>query len=340
MKAKFKELSKSFFQADDLNTQMGCIDQMYQCYSELSGLTADTGDLILSDPAYLPDGEALSPPLAASCMFDYLRTIKFMRAAFAAAGDLLKKHKKINILYAGCGPFAPLVMPLTSVFTPEQLSITAVDVHPAAIKALQKIIAGISAEKYFAGLIADDVSNFRCDVSRPPHLIICETMQQALMREPQVSNMLHLAPMLADDGIFIPEKLHIEAAVMNSEPESISNIPGKEACEIFLQLIETKRSAFTLDASLISADHPKIEQEGEVRFLKGEEFTLPAGKSERGYLSLLTTVSIYGDILLLPGESVITFPKTLFRVEKDKALKFRLRYLLGRRPRPELLMAD
>lgn len=340
MKTRFTELSKSFFQADDLNTQIGCIDQMYQLYSALSGLNADTVDLIRSDPAYLPDGEALSPPLAASCMFDYLRTVKFMRAVFAAAGDLLKRNEKINILYAGCGPFAPLVMPLTSVFTPQQIAITAVDVHPAAINALKKIVAGIGAEDFFDGFMAKDISTLDKGDVNPPHLIICETMQQALMREPQVANMLHLAPMLAKEGVFIPEQLCLEAAVMTAEPESVTNTPGMEAAATFRQMTESKRLAFKLDAAAINTACPAPEKEGGVRFLRGEAFELPAVKADHGCLSALTTVKVYKNIALLPGESVITFPKTLFRVEKEKALKCRMRYLLGRWPHPEFMQAD
>ena len=62
----------------------------------------------------LPDGEALTPQTAAGCIFDYVRTTKFLRGIKKALDfqvNTLKK-KKVHIMYVGCGPHATLLVTL------------------------------------------------------------------------------------------------------------------------------------------------------------------------------------------------------------------------------------
>src|SRR6185312_9777146 len=53
-------------------------------------------------------GVALSFTGAANCLDDYLRTVRFIKGTYFAIKELKEKFpdEKLNILYAGCGPYA------------------------------------------------------------------------------------------------------------------------------------------------------------------------------------------------------------------------------------------
>ena len=64
----------------------------------------------------LESGLALAPHLAARCVLDVKRTMAFQRGAARAieAARARFPGETIEIVYAGTGPFAPLVRPLLS----------------------------------------------------------------------------------------------------------------------------------------------------------------------------------------------------------------------------------
>src|SRR6185295_13729188 len=98
------------FQQEDEERLKAAATQLYSLCSSVtrtgdSSLHAD--DLI---ETRLSNGNAISPRDAASCLLDYSRTSKFLRGIHAAIVEAQKRFPDttIEILYAGCGPFAPL----------------------------------------------------------------------------------------------------------------------------------------------------------------------------------------------------------------------------------------
>ena len=77
---------------------------------------ADAADIML------PSGKAIAPKWAASCLLDFARTATFLRGTEAALHAALARfpQRPIEMLYAGCGPFAPFALMLVTRFTPTQ----------------------------------------------------------------------------------------------------------------------------------------------------------------------------------------------------------------------------
>ena len=78
-----------------------------------------------------PNGLAVSPTMAAMCADDYMRTIMFLRGLHDAVVERLKRisGRPLRVLYAGCGPYATLAVPLMTLFPAEDVSVSRADSH-------------------------------------------------------------------------------------------------------------------------------------------------------------------------------------------------------------------
>src|SRR5690606_3672370 len=134
-----------------------------------------------------------------------------MKGVYKALISAIKifQDTRINILYAGCGPFAPLILPLLPFFKPEQLSVTLIDINQYSIQTIKEIVAELEYEPYIAAITVADATQYTYSKLKTLHLVITETMFQALTREPQVVITRNLAPQLTKGGILIPEEVKI-----------------------------------------------------------------------------------------------------------------------------------
>ncbi|HQT25929.1 MAG TPA: hypothetical protein PLK99_04945, partial [Burkholderiales bacterium] len=77
----------------------------------------------------LDSGLAVSPTAAAMCLREPYRTTAFIRGLGAAIRDAMLPDRPVRVLYAGCGPYALLALPLMTVFSKEQAVFTLLDIH-------------------------------------------------------------------------------------------------------------------------------------------------------------------------------------------------------------------
>ncbi len=175
----------------------------------------------------LPNGEALTPQTAAGCIFDYVRTTKFLRGVKKALDFQLCKlgKKKIVIMYVGCGPYATLLFPLIPFYDETRLEINVIDFHQASINSLNKLISHYGFNNYFNEVLCDDAMNYRHEKDHLFDIIIIETMQKALSVEPQVAITNHFSQYIAKDGFLIPQAIKISAVLadLSSEFSSSTN---------------------------------------------------------------------------------------------------------------------
>ena len=238
-------------------------------------------------------GVAISPTMASMCVDDFARTIQFLRGTNAAVEDLRERvgRRPVEILYAGCGPWAPLAVPLMSKYSANEVRFTLLDIHEQSIQSVGSLIECLGFDDRVAKLETADASNYLID--SPPDLIVVEMLRPTLKSEPQVAVTGHLRKQ-APNAVMIPKLVCVDLALVNSSRElSVSEAePSRDRIVL--------RRVFELDTKTLPAtdDHP-------VRV------TLPEFDASRYCPMLLTTVEVFQGLRLADYDSGITLPMKL-----------------------------
>ncbi len=295
--------------------------RLYSLCSSVTGI--DNADD--SDGTRLLSGEAISPNDAARCVLDYRRTSKFLRGLYAAILETQKRlpNVAIEILYAGCGPFAPLAIPLTTRFNSAEIKFTLLDVHKRSLDAAWSVFEALGKSAFVRDYIQCDAASYKHDVPRVIHVVVVEAMQAALEREPQVAITMNLAPQLCLGGIFLPQKITINCYLCDLTKEFPALVAKADAADAFSGAGRINVGpVFELTAgscrSLLAA--PKL-------------LNVPEDVDGEFYLMLLTTINVFDSIALDDYESGLTCPKILYEAGKMHRGKFiEFQYHLGDKP--------
>ena len=281
-----------FLQDDDRLS--AAATQLYSLCSSVTGIDGGSTHTDDSNETRLPNGSAISPKDAARCVLDYSRTSKFLRGIHAAIVEAQKRfpNTTLEILYAGCGPFAPLALPLTSRFSSDEIQFSLLDIHQRSLDAAQRIFHAFGLSSFVREYIHADVTSY---VHHSPfHLVITETMQRALEKEPQVAITFNLAPQLRQGGIFIPQKISVNACFYDPVLET------------------TQLHRIRIDLG------PILELTAEHLHIPSDELCLPAvvletpGEANKSLgLMLRTRVKVFESVVLDEYESGITCPAVL-----------------------------
>lgn len=293
------------------------INNLFELFTEASGLNPD--DELNRKDIYLESGKAIGTSWAAMCVKEMLRTKYFIRGLYK--GVLAARHKfpdtKIHILYAGTGPFATLAIPLTTLFTSEEVQFTLLEINPNSIELLKNTLKAFNAESYVQQIVQCDATTYIADKSKPIHIILTETMQNALQKEPHVSITMNLVPQLHPDGILIPENIRIDAALINpAENSKRMTDPDWKGGRYYKRL----NTIFELNKYTF-ANNPVHKIPGTDTYAFDEvEVELPKG-IDPGYkeLSLLTSIKVFDDVELKNYQCSLNLPKKLMYIDQ-KAL--------------------
>lgn len=207
----FKKEIDSLLKATTPNEEVDATVALIKKYDKLLNTLAPEKEYTTENTTIINGGIALSSKHALDCLKDYLRTSRFLKGIYEAMIDHVQTFPtiKMEILYAGSGPAAPLVIPLLYLFEPEQLSVTVIDINKASIDSVKVIIDHLNLNTYFTNVLLTDATQYHHPEDESLHLIISETMDKGLIKEPQIQIMQNLAPQLSIGGTFIPEKISI-----------------------------------------------------------------------------------------------------------------------------------
>lgn len=293
-------------------------------FSENADLASQTFEALLSiagpDIAGRPEffldtklstGTAIAPRDAATCMTDIVRTSRYVRGLRNAVLEIRERfpHQRVDILYAGCGPFAALALPLCHEFSAGEISLTLVDLHEASLASAKRVFDSLGISEFVTEWLCADAT--AVVPSQKYHIIVAEMMQKALEKEPQVAVTIHLSDFLHDDGVFLPEKITVTACLADLNVEFG---PGARNVRIVLG-----------DICTLTKDTDEIEP---------ITLTIPDTQTDGQSLLLATSIQIFDSVGLGDRESGITHPSIMLDIGRLKpGDNIEFRYRLGPEPR-------
>jgi hypothetical protein len=298
------------FERENYGALHRVLHMLHDFYAGITGISAEqtTDNNIL-----LSTGKAISPGQAAFCLLDIQRTAVFMRGIHKAILKLKNEAEgPVHILYAGCGPYATLLTPLITQFDPQEVRFHLLDINQASLDAVKKLYSHLNATAYIEQLICADAAKFQ--ISAPLHLVICEAMQRALKKEPQVAIMQNLIPQLSPRSVFIPEEIRITAMLVNGDLEVAAKLePATNPGRIHLgEVYNISRQN--------CCHHPAV-------ILQMPEMVI--GNDE---LSLFTALKVFEDERLEHGECSLTVPLPLANIASLLGRQVRLEYIISGDP--------
>ena len=195
----------------------GALDAFVMLCSEITSIEPDPSFDAWAEDSLLANGVAINPKAAAHCALDYDRSVVFIRGVYAAISALRPRFSDtpLEILYAGCGPFATLLLPLLGKFLPGEFNLYLLDFHQRSLDSVKLLLNHFGFCAHAVQTIKADACSYKHE--RKLHMVIAETMQKSLEQEPQFAVTANLAHQLCDEGIFIPQEIDVTLCLADLE---------------------------------------------------------------------------------------------------------------------------
>ena len=298
------------------------VQELVSLLAELRAADESDRDDISKGETLTAQGLAISPRMAAMCAEDFARTVVFLRGMHAAI-----PRRPARILYAGCGPYAILSLPLMALFEAAEAVFTLLDMHAESIDSVRSIVGKLGIGDRVEHMRTIDVLDYRVDANRPPDILLMEIMRSTLEIEPQVAVTRHLLAQAAE-AITIPETIDIDLRLVDVAREFDRRDSGSAGSGKTRGRIEVGR-VFTLDRNSVRDWAGNASDR-----LPGGRLTIPDFAAQRHQPMLFTTIRVYGNHWLREYDSGLTYPRMLNcdrPIEPGASIGFY--YRLGRDPR-------
>ncbi len=325
LKERLKEITEILLNKDEDYLELkNAAEELFEFFSEAAGIKEE--ELHKKD-YFTSNGKAIGTWWAGKCIQEFMRTRKFIRGIYKGIKKVKKtfEDEPIHILYAGTGPFGTLLIPLTSFFSSDEMKITFLEINKESIKSLSRIIDALGLRDYVIDIIECDAAKYQGDTGKPIHILVTETMQSALKKEPQVAITKHLAPQLVAGGVLIPENITVTANLVDSKKDYErllgNNVSQSDICVTLGTVIEFNKNNCN-DERIYSNIKMDIPSNLEKRF--------------QG-LFLFTEIQVFEDEVLGLRESSLNLPvKILDRsVAEHEVQSLIFRYVMDENPRFE-----
>ena len=326
---------------NDLEKLDGAVIRLHSLFSAATGIDYDSDDTRMSRDTLLSSGLAISPNDAGGCAIDSARTSKFLRGIYAALLEARKRFPDgpIEILYAGCGPFATLAIPIATRFTADEIQFTLVDIHHRSLELARKNFGAFGLSDYVRDYIQSDAASY---VHRGAlHMVITETMQRALSKEPQVAITINLAPQLCQGGILIPEKVAVDVCLCDPRREFSPSVTGSNQPPSTSAAAKPDRVRIHLGRvfELTAGKAYELARMRGQSYGLGEAWLppavidIPTEVDEGLHVVLSTTIAVFESVALAEYETGLTHPVWLSDFNRSKrGCRVEFAYSLGSHP--------
>lgn len=295
--ALLRELARAILATGpDLREAIGPIQDLRLLAERLSGMDMSVRLNIGDGQSWLDSGLAVSPVTAALCAREFLRSAAFIQGAARAVEAAAARcgERPVRVLYAGCGPFAFLLLPLLALWPADRARFTMLDIHAEALAPARRLVAALGLEAAVEDWVQADAAACRLAPDALPDVIVSETMSAALKREPQVAitrNLLGQAP----GASMVPAEVRVDC-VLCERPDP--GTPWRESTPL--------GQVFALNATAVAAWDAAPDGT-----LPAAAITLPAALAPCNTLRLLTEITVFGDIVLRQGDCSLNTPRFL-----------------------------
>ncbi|GHC63415.1 hypothetical protein [Ulvibacter litoralis] len=272
-----------------------------------------------TEASALEGGIALSSQQALDCMQDPLRTVRFIKGTYHAILAAISRfpNQKIELLYAGCGPGAPIVIPLLSMFSSEQVSVTLLDITESSIASVSEIILQLKLENYIRDIVLADAILYKFPEGIPLHILVSETMDKGLTKEPQVRIIQNLAPQLVENGLLIPESidLYTEHSFYSKEPYF----------DIYKNVLELPPPIKTVGRQLLFSIDKHIQKQKAFEFTSNA-IQVPVHFNDTPDICVYAVIIVFKPIQLPKGKTQISNPVCVASLYNLKETSYSLQY--------------
>ncbi|KZY29499.1 MULTISPECIES: hypothetical protein [unclassified Oleiphilus] len=328
-RSKLEEITKAILdKSSPYSYKTKALEDYAKVCSDLGGITASPAFDAWASDSYLPQGLAICSEAAAQCTLDHQRSITFIQAVNAAISDTLANSidQPIKILYAGCGPYATLLLPLLTQFCSDEIEPYFLDIHQESLDSVERLLQAFELTKYSSHLVNANA----CEYQHPDTLdiIISETMQKSLEHEPQVEITANLADQLKPHGIFIPQSINVslELKVVKNNSADSANATFYPVARL-IDLTPKHAVKYCAEAKNNSSN-------AELSFYCCS-FTLPKQNlSGRHSLFQTTTIQAYKDYILSNGDCDLSLPRPCLEISQlNGEATYEVSYALGGYPK-------
>jgi predicted RNA methylase len=297
---KIRIATQKILSCDDAIGEMHeAVHEMYEVYTSISGVSMQNQN---TESIYLDSGKAISTEEAAHCLLEMVRTTKFLRGIKEA----------FDAKIAANVTDATLVTPLLLLYRSSQIQVDLLDINEEAIQSAIRVINDLGCGQFIRTAFIEDAAKIRLNTAYD--VVISETMQAALKKEPQVAIMQNLIPQCAVDTIFIPQEITVNA-------EIISKGKWNDTSYLFEDIRRTELGeVLKVNKEKLNCDAFKTV------------FPIPNNSSGFKTFIFTTTIRVYGTHQLKDSDCSLTIPLKIHNLTDKVSESVRFWYGQGKVP--------
>jgi predicted nucleic acid-binding protein len=263
---------------------------------------------------HFENGKALGMTWAALCIDELMRTKMFVKGLFKAIEHAQQqKARTLHVLYAGCGPFATLILPIMATYSAQEVQFTLLEINEVSASNAKQVIGKLGFSDYIKGIHIVDATQYVLDTD--VDIVLSETMQHGLVKEQQVPIVMNLMKQVTKETILVPEKVTVELGLINYNTllRRTEETPETAYCTRIGELFE-------LSAEKIATYADIIEQKDKKIVFPKKTFVLPKEQINRfPQLSMLTEIQVFGNEKLVLNQCSLTMPVRLNSFSETEA---------------------
>lgn len=298
------------------------LDAFVMLCSEVTNIRPDPSFDAWAEDSLLDNGVAINPEAAAHCAVDYQRTVVFIRGVNAAINTLRLRFSgtPLEILYAGCGPFGTLLLPLLGKYSPGDFKLYLLDFHQRSLDSVKRLLTHFGFFPHAVQTIKADA----CSYKHPGklHLVVAETMQKSLEQEPQFAVTANLASQLWPKGVFIPQRIDVVLCLADLDTGA-ARYPLATVCTL-----SPERASDQMQQAQTNSDKRGLQLEPTIVVIPRRA---DIGRFDA---ALFTRICVFRQYRLKDYESQVTLPLKCYEIlPLAGGERYRVSYQLGSYPK-------